>query len=173
MPTPLFWTRVPLTCCNAVRMNSTRRLLAAGFLVVIAGCGIRNLGESCPFGPAGDFLCGPGVCGHDPEHEDQGICVECLNDLDCLKVDAFDRPRCIKGLPPSEGGDGLPFCKHITDHPSCDLPGVGAAVCGPNKCHPDAGVCVECLKDGDCPPDRKVCDPGSAPDFLPFCRAAE
>jgi len=158
-------------------MIFTRLTVAAGLwfcVASLAGCGLRNLGEDCPKGPAGDFLCAPGVCGRAPEVVDEawGICVECINDLDCLKKDAFDRPRCIHGLPPSEGGDGLPFCKHIADHPSCSLPG-GAALCLPNQCHPDAGVCVECLKDGDCPPDRKTCDPGLAPDFISFCRAAE
>lgn len=129
-----------------------------------AGCGLRNLGESCPPGPVGEFICAPGHCDTGSE-----TCVECLTDLDCFKDDPFDRPRCEPAIPRSEGGDGRPFCHHITDHPSCTLPG-SDLLCKPGQCHPDAGVCVECLEDGDCPSNRPKCDPGVAPDNLPFCR---
>jgi hypothetical protein len=141
--------------------------LVAGGLYGASSCGIRNLGESCniPGGPVGDVFCAPGRC--DP---DKQVCVECVNDMDCLPRDPLDRPKCMKGLSLGEGGDNLPFCKHYADHGACGYPGVGAVICAPGKCHPDAGVCVDCLEDGDCPPDKPTCDPGVPPDNLPFCR---
>jgi hypothetical protein len=134
---------------------------------VTSACGIRNLGEACPEGVAGDLLCAPGRC--DPKAL---VCVQCLEDLDCFKDDPLDRPRCMPAIPLSEGGDGLPFCKTFADHPSCGLPG-SEVLCTPGQCHPEAGVCVDCLEDKDCPGDRPVCDQGVPPDNLPFCRAKD
>ncbi len=133
-------------------------------LATLGGCGLRNLGESCPPGPPGDFLCLPARC-----EKDAKVCVECLNDGDCARADPWDRPKCMPGKPASEGGDGLPFCKHFSDRPTCSIQGT-ALLCFPGKCHPDAGLCVECMEDKDCPSQRPKCDPGVSPDFLPFCR---
>jgi hypothetical protein len=139
--------------------------LAATCVLTLVGCGLRNLGESCVPGPVGDFLCAPTRC-----DEKASVCVECLKDIDCLRQDPWDRPKCMPGIPESEGGDGLPFCKHYADRGSCSLPGE-ALLCAPGKCAPDAGVCVDCLQDSDCPKAKPKCDPGVSPDFLPFCRA--
>ncbi|MBI5493593.1 MAG: hypothetical protein HY904_01120 [Deltaproteobacteria bacterium] len=96
------------------------------------------------------------------------VCAECWNDLDCLATDPWDRPKCMPPVPVNEGGDGLPYCKHISDHPACN--DQVAFTCLPGKCHPDLGVCVECTEDKDCPSDKPKCDATVEPDKIPFCR---
>src|SRR4051812_5006660 len=89
--------------------------LPALLLVMLSGCGLRNVGESCIAGPIGDFMCLPTRCDKDAK-----VCVECVGDGDCFLQDPWDRPKCIKGIPKSEGGDGLNFCKHVSDRGTCN-----------------------------------------------------
>ncbi|MEW5848764.1 MAG: hypothetical protein AB2A00_08115 [Myxococcota bacterium] len=97
--------------------------MVSALLALSAGCGIRNLGETCfpspesIYGPdrfsaekpptGEDIPCAPGRC-----HPDLKVCVECLDDNDCARKDIFDRPICNDPIPVNEGGDGLPFCTY-------------------------------------------------------------
>ncbi len=143
--------------CYPPAVRERRFLLLSAVVLVAFGCG-PDTPEFNPLPVDGGRECGaaPGDGGEAGASCDDGqVCLagrcydECDSDQQCSGAETCQDGVCTTGGERSDGGVDMGM-----DGGPC-----GAAICEePEVCHPNSGVCVQCVEAGSCGGLTGICD---------------